>query len=209
MPVDPAASRDLSWYQTAGANAIQARNTRLENLQQKLATAPADAGQNTALAAQLQQDVSGLQSLQTKLGSETSADAAHVDYKQIFDSFRVFKVESPKANQILADDRLTAEASKLQQSEARLTAKAGADPTAAESALLGDLKTEITQLTSGAQAQASAVIGLQPDQGVSAVEQANASALAAGSTAVSSLTDLRGAAAADVKQLHNLLDQHA
>jgi hypothetical protein len=166
------------------AERISKRLTDLGQWSAKLASAPADCGQNAAAVARIAATQASLTTLSTAIAGATTIEAAKPLYQQIFTHNRVYAVVSPVVHLALACDHQWARAAKQTAAVAELQTKlaaataAGANTTAA-SALLVQVAPAIAAGKQSAATASASIVGLAPDQGNEATKASNAAAIVA------------------------------
>lgn len=104
-----------------GSNEISRRLTTLNGLVAKInATSYLTSAQKSALIAELNAQISSLQSLQTELSSEDSVTAAKDDAQKVITDYRVYALTVPKIQIVLTADRQQVTESKLSTIAAKL-----------------------------------------------------------------------------------------
>lgn len=151
-----------------GNSEIQRRLSTLQSLSSKINSATKlTASDKAALSSEVNDEISGLTTLKTKLDADTTVAAAKTDAQSIITGYRVYALIVPKVNLIkAADDQQVAEskfsalATKLQT---RLSAaqSAGKSVTALNSGLT-DMKNKIAAAQAISSKIEASVIGLQP-----------------------------------------------
>lgn len=181
-PTTPTTNTTTTQQSTATAN----EQTRLQNIISKgdqeiarrlasLATLAAKinaatrltASDKTTLTNEVNDTISGLNTLKTKLDSETTIAAARTDVQDIYTEYRVYALVAPKINLVkVADDQQVAEqklATLIQKLQSRITTaqSKGKEVTALQNAL-NDMTTKVNAAQSISSSIQSKVIGLQP-----------------------------------------------
>ncbi len=179
--------------------------TRIQSLNQFSARIAAmvrlGGADKTTLSAAITDQIAQLTALKAKIDAETGTTTLKADVESITKSQRVYLLVIPKAAITAAADRVLAiatqfdtYATKLQE---RITAAqtAGVDVTASAAALV-DLKAKNADAKVQAQAAASAVANLAPDNGVQSVKEANTAVLKAAKAKIDAAeADLKAARA--------------
>jgi len=213
-PTDPPPPARLADLKARADEAVKDRLAQLDKLTDRLNGAGTDCGQNTDVAGQLANDHTGLQQLDATIQAETDGKKALAEYRQIFTDFRIYWLQTPKTNEVVACDReskadatLTALRQKIQARVDEAKAK-GYDVSAAQGAL-DDMAAKLTDATSHAGQASSSVADLQPDKGDQSVLASNLAGLAKGRQDLrSGWSDLQTArhdartAIDDLKNLH-------
>lgn len=144
---------DLSCIQQFGDARIAARITALNTLNGKVQSALSDkrigSDQANALYSDISTNETGLNNLKTRLDSETSADAARQDVKNIYLQFRIFAVVLPRDYRTLYLDAIVNVHDRLVDVEGKIQdaiAKAGNPP--AVVALFNDYKSQLQSVES-------------------------------------------------------------
>jgi hypothetical protein len=194
------APEQLDAIKAKAAEKIAKRQKDLTQWSAKIATAPADCGQNAATLQRIATTQSSLVALNTAIQSSTTKEAAKPLYQQIFTHQRVYLVVSPVVHIALACDQQWARAAKQTTQVAELQAKLAAPvpstvapSTVAPSTVAGTpvpstvvanttaaaaLLAQVTPLIELGKATAgtasSSLVSLAPDLGVEATKSANA-----------------------------------
>jgi hypothetical protein len=189
----------LDQLKARAAEQVSERLAHLDTLDGAVAGAPADCGHNAELRSQLAADKAGLTALDATIQAETDRAAAVAEYKQIFTHYRIYWLETPKAREVVACDRITDAAAKLTALQAKIQGRvdeaeaSGKDVTAAQTAL-DDMGAGIASATTAANQADDSVIGLRADMGDRSVLDANKAALQAGRASLrSAFADLQAA----------------
>lgn len=164
---------------------ITRRITALNELNTKVGAMKkvSDADKAT-LAGQIQTQVVTLTTLKTKIDADTDIAVLRTDVKSITASYRIFMLIIPRGHIIAAADRMSTIADEMTalgaKIQARITAAqtAGKDVTALN-ALLADFTAKLADAKTQSQAAIAKVVPLNPDNGDTAVMQANNAALKA------------------------------
>jgi hypothetical protein len=189
---------------SARITALNGLNTRVSEFKNVPATEKAN------ISAEVQTNISGLTTLQTKLDADTDVTTAATDAKSIFGSFRIYALVIPQGYITAASDRvetitgmLSAIGTKLQ---ARITAdqSAGKDVTAMQ-ASLADLNAKIADANTNAQSAQSSIAGLTPDQGNMTIFASNTASLKAARAQIKVSTSDLVSARADAQSIINSL----
>ena len=182
---DPAPPARLTDLKARADQAVKDRLTQIDTLSGRLSGAGADCGQNADVAGQLASDRTGLQSLDATIQAETDYAKARTEYRQIFTDFRIYWLQTPKTDQVVACDReskadatLTALKQKIQSRIDEAKAK-GYDVSGAQAAV-DDMGAKLTDATAQSTQASSSVADLQPDKGDQSVLTSNLAALAKG-----------------------------
>ena len=184
-PTDPQAPSRLADLKAKADEAVKDRLTQIDKLSGRVNGAGADCGQNADVLGQLGADRTGLQSLDATIQAETDRAKAVAEYRRIFTDFRIYWLQTPKTNDVVACDRanksdatLTSLRQKIQARVDEAKAK-GYDVTKAQAAL-DNMSSKLTAATASAGQASSSVADLQPDKGDSSVLSSNLAALAKG-----------------------------
>lgn len=107
-----------------GDNEINRRLSTLNTLSSSInASTKLDADSKAALTIQVQNEITGLNGLKSKLDAETDLATLRGDIKAIFDDYRVYALIVPKVHLVAAADRMQAAIEKLQALAAKLNDK--------------------------------------------------------------------------------------
>jgi hypothetical protein len=213
-PTDPTPPARLTDLKAKADQAVKDRLTQIDTLTGRLSGAGADCGQNANVSGQLASGKSGLQTLDATIQAETDPGKAKAEYRQIFTDYRIYWLQTPKTNEVVACDRgskagatLTSLRQKIQSRVDEAKAK-GYDVTAAQAAL-DDMASKLASASTSANQASSAVAGLQPDKGDRSVLSSNFTTLSSGRQDLrTAWTDLQTArhdartAVDDLKNLH-------
>lgn len=136
----------------------------------------------SSIASTVTEEISSLNTLKTKIASETELAALREDIASITKSYRIFLLVIPQARITVAADKVKTAATSLStlagKLQERITAAsaAGVD-VSVMNASLADMNAKITDAMAQADAAVAAVASLQPDNGDKAVQKANTDAL--------------------------------
>lgn len=125
------------------------------------------ASDKTTLTNEVNDTISGLNTLKTKLDSETTIAAARADAQDIYTEYRVYALVAPKIGLVkVADDQQVVEqklSTLIQKLQSRITSAQsnGKDVTALQNAL-NDMTTKVNAAQSVSNSIESKVISLQP-----------------------------------------------
>lgn len=168
VPVAANQAAHLTNLKTRGATEIDRRlaslNTALAALQTSTKITSTD---KTALASQIQDEVTALTSLKAKLAANTVLAEARADVASIATDYRVYALMLPKTRLVAAADRQTMAVTQLtdlsNKLETRLTAaKSNGKNVAALQTSLIQLKTQLATATTGSSGVVAKVLALQP-----------------------------------------------
>lgn len=169
------------------------------------------ADEKSAIANEVQAEISSLTSLNAKIQADTDAPTLKTDVQSIAIDYRIFMLIIPQGRIEVASDRIQTIAANYTTLSGTLQtrisqAPAGTDTTKVN-AWLSDMNTQVANANAQAQAAVSLVANLQPDQGNAAVETSNKTALknAAGDskTALADLKTARQDAGSIVKTVES------
>jgi hypothetical protein len=210
---DPAPPARLTELKARADEAVKERLTQIDTLSGRLNGAGADCGQNADVLGQLATDKSGLQSLDATIQAETDGKKAVAEYRQIFTDFRVYWLQTPKTQEVVACDRASKADATLTSLRQKIQARVdeakgkGYDVSGAQAAL-DDMGAKLTDATTNANQASSSVADLQPDKGDQSVLSSNFAALSKGRqelhTAWSDLQAARRDARSAIDDLKNL-----
>lgn len=170
-----------------------------------------DAGK-TVLTSEVQSQISALQSLRAKIAADADLTTLKADVKSITDSYRIYVLVLPQIHIIAAADRINTIVSTYVAISAKLQSRIAALPSgtdaAALSSTLADFNAKVADAAKEANAAATIVSSLKPDQGDQARMQANQAALKQGrddlKTAGQDLKTARQDAHSILQGLHGL-----
>lgn len=161
-------SQALSHLQTKGKAEIDRRTKNLQQALDKLSQSNTiNATDKAALSRQVNDEISGLTALETKLSADTTASAARSDVQSIIGDYRVYVLMLPKVRMIAAADRFTVVAGKLTSLHDKLQARVNSlnlSSAAASqlSAKLADMKAKIDDAKSKFGGLTGQLLALQP-----------------------------------------------
>lgn len=177
--------------------------TRRVNILTELNTAvqamvKVSANEKAAIAAEVQSEITNLNSLNAKIQADTDVTALKTDIQSITIDYRIFMLVVPQGRIEVASDKIqtltanyTALSAKLQT---RISQAPSGTDTTQVSAWLSDMNTQVTNANTQAEAAVSLVANLQPDQGNASVEASNKTALQNARTDIkTALADLKTA----------------
>ncbi|HEX8932178.1 MAG TPA: hypothetical protein VF810_03430 [Patescibacteria group bacterium] len=153
---------------TRAANEISRRITSLNNLLNRINNFKnISATQRAAFIAQVQSEISALNTLQTKISADTDIATLRADVKSIVDAYRVYALFMPQLNIIAAGDRILTIADDMTTHASTLEAKINAQQAKGQNVadlltLLSDMKAKIADAKTQAQAAIDAVTPLTP-----------------------------------------------
>lgn len=145
---------------------IKALNVAINRVSK--ATKISDADRNS-LVADLQVNISGLNSLKTKIDAETDLDMLESEVKSIFIDFRIFMVVLPRDKGLLAVARFNAAVSKLESASSKLEStinefkQAGKDTSEVEGEL-NVLKSDLAEAKSNINQAKSTFSSMTPER---------------------------------------------
>jgi hypothetical protein len=211
---DPTPPPRLAELKAKADEAVKERLTQIDKLTGRLNGAGADCGQNADVVGQLGADRAGLQSLDATIRAETEPPQAVAGYRRIFTDFRIYWLQTPKTNEVVACDRASKADSTLtslrQKIQGRVDeAKAKGDDVTKAQAALDDMGAKLSAATGSAGQASSSVADLQPDKGDQAVLSSNGAALAKGRQGLhAAWTDLQDARHDARSAIDDLKDVH-
>ncbi len=137
--------------------------------------------EKSAIASEVQAEVSNLNALNAKIQADTDIPTLKADIKSIVIDYRIFMLVVPQGKIMVASDKVqtlvstyTAFSAKLQT---RISQAPSGTDTAQVNAWLSDMNTKVADANTQAQAAVSLVANLQPDQGNATVQASNKAAL--------------------------------
>lgn len=163
----PTAHSSLSAIQQAGAAATAKRITSLNTGIGKVnSTKTLSSADKSTVLATLNADLSGMQSLQSKIAGDTVAATAWADYRSIFTEYRVYAVGLRQSYIAAAADGLTGTGiPKLQSAEAKISAFFASHPdkvTPDLQAKLADMQAKTADAASKTSGLAAAALAVTP-----------------------------------------------
>ena len=169
--------------QAKGASEIDVRIKSLTELKARLASIKLlDATALATINANLDAEITKLQSLKTTIASDTSTTTLKTDVKSITEGLRVFLVVEPKARIAASASRINAVVTQMTALSLKLQTRidqaktAGVDTTSAISAL-ADMNAKIADAKVQADASVTLTANLQADNGNATVKASNLQAL--------------------------------
>lgn len=157
---------------------LQAQITRIGKME-RLSDA-----QKTSITAELQAQITSLTDLKAKIGTETASTTLKDYLHSITQAYRVYAVTMPKAAIIAASDRIMTVVAQMETFGTKVSARietaatAGVDVTSARAAYT-DFTAKIADAKVQAQAAATLVASLSADNGDTATQASNATAIKA------------------------------
>ncbi len=151
-------------------------NTRIDGMQRVTANF------KQTLTTNIQNQVTGLNQLKTKIDADTDVATLKVDVKTIIDSYRIYMLVMPQARIAASADREVTIITMMNQLGAKLQARitaaqgTGANVSALLAALT-DMSAKLSDASTQSQAAVSVSAGLAPDEGDKAKQTQNATAL--------------------------------
>jgi hypothetical protein len=186
---------------------IAARITALNNLNARVqAMVKESASEKASISADVQTNISGLQTLQTKIDADTTVSAATTDAKTIFTTFRIYALVMPQGYILAAADRVTVITGLMSNLATQIQTRITADQSAGKNvsaltATLADMNASITDANNQSATAQAGVSGLQPDQGNATVAASNKAALVAARGDIKTATSDLQAARKDITTL--------
>ncbi|MES2225745.1 MAG: hypothetical protein V4480_02970 [Patescibacteria group bacterium] len=166
-----------------GDTGIDMRIGALEKLSSRIEGAKRVSGSiRSELSGELSAQIQALTSLKAKIGNDASTSTLRADVKGIRPEFRTYALVLPQAAITAASDRVLNISAQMDAFGAKLNSRiqaattAGTDTTAAVSAY-NDYTAKVADAKVQANAAASLIAGLKPDNGDKAVFAANSAAL--------------------------------
>lgn len=136
--------------------------------------------------------IANLNILKTKIDADTDIATLRIDWKSIFDQYRVYMLFMPQLRIYVAADRINDTTNLMMQVSAKLQGRINGN--AAWQSTLNDANSKITDAETQAQNAINATKGLQPDQGNNAIASSNKQALlSAKGMIMTAITDLQTA----------------
>lgn len=139
------------------------------------------ASEKTAIATEVQTEISNLTSLKAKIDADTTVATLRTDIQSITQEYRIYLLVIPQGRIEVAADKIQTISSNYASLSTTLQgrisqAPSGTDTTQA-SAWLSDMNAKVADANTQAEAAVSLVANLQPDQGNAGVEASNKTAL--------------------------------
>ena len=152
-------------------DSLQAQITRIGKMERL------SADQKASITAELNAQITSLTALKAKISADTDIAVVKEDMKSITKEFRVYMVTMPKAAIIAASDRIMHVVGQMETFATKLADRVGTTGSAEATAALADFNAKIADAKVQAQAGASLVANLAPDNGDTIVAEANKTAL--------------------------------
>ena len=151
-------------------------NTRIDAMQRVTANF------KQTLTTNIQNQITGLNQLKTKIDADTDVATLKVDVKTITDSYRIYMLVMPQARIAASADREVTLITMMNQLGAKLQARISAAQSAGSNvsallAALTDMSTKLSDASTQSQAAVSVSAGLAPDAGDKTKQTQNAAAL--------------------------------
>lgn len=156
------------------------------------------ASEKSAIASEVQTEISSLNSLNAKIQADTVVATLRTDIQSITIDYRIFMLVVPQGRIEVTADKIQTIATNYMALSAKLQARISQAPagtnTTQVNAWLSDMNTRVANANAQAEAAVSLVANLQPDQGSASVEASNKTALQNARTDLkTSLADLKTA----------------
>jgi DNA repair exonuclease SbcCD ATPase subunit len=149
----------LTTLKTKGDAEITRRQGNLNTALNKIASLTSlSAGDKSALTTEVQNEISGLTTLKSKLDNETALDAARTDVQSIITDYRVYVLVLPVARLVEAIDQLTNVEAKLTTLQAKIQGAADKDQSAGKD--VTSIQKNITDLQAQINTAQNATTGL-------------------------------------------------
>lgn len=196
---------------TRSSAEIKKREDDLSELLQRISEMKNVSAETKAtITASVQKTITDLNTLKSKIESDTDKTELQKDLKSIANSTRVYMLVAPQARIAAAADRIGTVADMITAMNAKLQVRIDAAKTAGKDVTaIAPLQADITAKIADAKTQAAAAIaaiaGLTPDNGDTAKLQANQAALKVARTAISAGEKDLNAAQKDIKKITQVL----
>ena len=190
-----------------GDNAIAARITDLNNLSTRVAAVKnVSAVEKASISTEVQNEITGLTNLKTKLDADTDLTTAKTDEQSIFTAYRIYALVVPQGMIMASADRVDTIASLMDTLSTKFQARITAAQTAGNNvtnvqAALTDFNTKVADATTQAQTAQNAVANLVPDQGNATTAASNKAALQSARADLKTATSDLKAARADANTI--------
>ena len=155
--------------------------------------------EKSAIATQVQTQISNLTTLKAKIDADTDVATARADEKMITGNYRIYALIIPQGYIVASSDRISTLVSLMTSLQAKLQTRvtalstSGKDTTALQAALT-DITAKTNDATTQAQAAQTKVSLLAPDEGNVSVAASNKAALLAARADIKvAMTDLQAA----------------
>jgi hypothetical protein len=194
------ASTALPGIITRSDTAITKRTDALNSLSARVnLMANVSDSEKSAIATQVQAQISNLTTLKTKIDADTDAVTARADEKTITGNYRIYALIIPQGYIVASSDRVSTLVSLMTALQAKLQVRvttlstSGKDTTTLQAAL-ADITAKTNDATTQAQAAQTKVSLLAPDEGNVSVAASNKTALLAARADIKvATTDLQAA----------------
>lgn len=169
------------------------------------------ASEKSAIAVEVQGEISSLTSLGAKIQADTAIADLRTDITSITQDYRIFMLVVPQGRIEIAADKIQTVTSTYAALSAKLQARISAAPVGTDTtqvnAWLSDMNAKVADANAQAQAAVSLIANLQPDQGSATVEASNKTALQSAradiKTALADLKTARSDAGSIVKAVES------
>jgi hypothetical protein len=159
-PTPSAGQNALAALKAKGATEIDRRLQNLAGALDKLSNSTTlTAADKAALTKQLNDEVSGLTALKTKLAAETTVAGARADVQSIVLDYRVYALMLPKTRMMASADRFAVVETKLTKLHDELAAKA---TSSADKSKLADMSSQIANASAQTTKLETELLALQP-----------------------------------------------
>jgi hypothetical protein len=156
------------------------------------------ATEKSAIATEVQTEISSLTSLKATIDAETSITSLRTDIQSITKDYRIFMLVIPQGRIEVAADKIETVVSDYSTLSTTLQARIAAAPAGTDTtqvnAWLSDMNTQTASANAQAEAAVSLVANLQPDQGNATIQASNTAALKSAAADIkTALADLKTA----------------
>ncbi len=178
---------------TARINALNALSARVSSMNN------VSDSQKSAIATQVQTQISNLTALKAKIDADTDVTVARADEKTITGNYRIYALIIPQGYIVASSDRISTLVSLMTALQVKLQTRVTAAQTSGKNvatlqAALADITVKTNDATTHAQAALSKVSLLAPDEGNASVAASNKAALIAARADIKvAMTDLQAA----------------
>ncbi len=158
--------QDLTHLKSMADKAISQRIATLNSLLTRIQNdSRLDAGEKSALSADVQTDISGLTSLKAKIDADSDLASARADAKNIVTNFRIYAMFAPKMRLLITIDNLQAMSNRIGSLVPKLQSltdnlKSQGKDTSKIQSLIDDIKNQLSSISSELSVDKSTVMGV-------------------------------------------------
>ena len=163
--------------------------------------------QKAILVSNVQNQVSLLTNLKTKIAADTDSTTLKADVKTITQSYRIYALVLPQVHLLTASDSISTTADSLSTLLSRLQARVASSSIPGVELSLSDMQAKIADANALVTAVQVGVSGLVPDNGVKAIALSNKKALTTARDAIKKATEDLKSARSDAQTIRKALNQ--